>query len=491
MPEVTQVFIFIKILPLNKPSALAFVCTAIQNRLSGIANVPFVVGLSVLLLNDFYLKEQYHNWWTGKLSDVAGLFVFALFWSTLFPRRREVIFFLTALLFAVWKSPYADPFINLCGTYLFSIHRVVDITDLGALLILPLGFWYRPKNTSHVKVNPVLIALITIASFCATSVATPRQTFEPPQYLLFQRDVITVENSDYPARYSVYDLDSLILVRVQEIPIEQHPQLNDDFHKSAITADLDLRWLRASRQAYDITTQLSAFSSLRDSLVVRGKTSVSIALDSVIDVLSFKNSRLEGPFRKYSNDGQVLVHGKYKNGLQDSTWTFYNTHNEVISRKTFVNGELNKTTRYEDSILTSEQTHDTRHDTIIKKYFHLAIILLCIAAITAKLISNYRKDDKPTLQLSHFSKIVMALGLPLIIIVISMFIASYIPNPSSPGFFEMFGKLFFGYVVMTPLFVFIFYLLELKNYIDLIFYILLFSLSIVMIEEYMNLKSLL
>jgi hypothetical protein len=85
----------------------------------------------------------------------------------------------------------------------------------------------------------------------------------------------------------------------------------------------------------------------------------------------------------------------------------------------------------------------------------------------------------------------MALGLPLIIIVISMFIASYIPNPYSPGFFEMFGKLFFGYVVMTPLFVFIFYLLELKNYIDLIFYILLFSLSIVMIEEYMNLKSLL
>ena len=39
----------------------------------------FVVGLSLLLLNDLFLKARFHNPLTGKLSDFAGLFVFPLF----------------------------------------------------------------------------------------------------------------------------------------------------------------------------------------------------------------------------------------------------------------------------------------------------------------------------------------------------------------------------------------------------------------------------
>ena len=35
-----------------------------------------LVALGVLLLNDHMLKEQHGNWWTGKLSDVAGMVLF-------------------------------------------------------------------------------------------------------------------------------------------------------------------------------------------------------------------------------------------------------------------------------------------------------------------------------------------------------------------------------------------------------------------------------
>jgi hypothetical protein len=45
----------------------------------------FLGCLFVLLFNDFVLKQQIHNGLTGKLSDFAGLFVFPLFLTALFP----------------------------------------------------------------------------------------------------------------------------------------------------------------------------------------------------------------------------------------------------------------------------------------------------------------------------------------------------------------------------------------------------------------------
>lgn len=35
-----------------------------------------LVALALLLVNDHYLKAQWGNWWTGKLSDAAGMTLF-------------------------------------------------------------------------------------------------------------------------------------------------------------------------------------------------------------------------------------------------------------------------------------------------------------------------------------------------------------------------------------------------------------------------------
>ncbi len=39
---------------------------------------PAMLAIAVLALNDHVLKAQLGGWWTGKLSDVAGLAVFPL-----------------------------------------------------------------------------------------------------------------------------------------------------------------------------------------------------------------------------------------------------------------------------------------------------------------------------------------------------------------------------------------------------------------------------
>lgn len=39
---------------------------------------PVLIGVAVVVLNDHVLKDRYGNWFTGKLSDAAGVFVFPL-----------------------------------------------------------------------------------------------------------------------------------------------------------------------------------------------------------------------------------------------------------------------------------------------------------------------------------------------------------------------------------------------------------------------------
>ena len=67
-------------------------------------SLGFILGLAILLLNDFYLKTLFGNWFTGKLSDFAGLFIFPMFWSILFPRFKNKIYFVTLIIFIYWLS---------------------------------------------------------------------------------------------------------------------------------------------------------------------------------------------------------------------------------------------------------------------------------------------------------------------------------------------------------------------------------------------------
>lgn len=461
-----------------------------KNKLQSVNNIPFLVCLAVLLLNDFYLKAEYHNWITGKLSDICGLFVFASFWAAIFPDKKHKVYISTALLFVLWKSPYSQGFIDFFSQAFYPIHRLVDVTDLFALFILPIAFYYNPENSARLKLNPVVLGLLTIFSFCATSVPEPTQQFEQPQYLLFKSGITTFQSREYPSEYQVYELDSLIIVDIKEIRIDKRAPINDEFHKVQILKDIELRLLRDLKNPYGSQDEISDYDQLLDSLIVAESTSITLQLDSITDHLNFKKSRLHGDFKRFSSDNSLLIEGTFNNGVEDSVWSFYNEQNAIALKKYFENGELTKTQRFEGAEIISENHFITREETVRNKYFHLAIIALLIIGLVVKLYLNFkRSEQKDIIKVSHFAKTAGALVLPLVILILAKFLSSLIPNSYSTFDFQIIGEAILVYFIATPLFFLIFYLVKLRSQFYLIYYILLLSLSIVFIEECFYLQS--
>lgn len=153
-----------------------------KRNLDLLTSPGFVAGLLLLLANDLLLKPVFHNAFTGKLSDFAGLFVFPLFWSALAPRRRREIYVLTALGFVFWKSAYAQPLIDAWNSLgLLRVARVVDPTDLLALVALPASFAYlrrrgaaesRPSPFALRRAATFAVLLLSVFAFAATSYRT-------------------------------------------------------------------------------------------------------------------------------------------------------------------------------------------------------------------------------------------------------------------------------------------------------------------------------
>ncbi len=144
---------------------------------ASLLSAPFVLSLGLLLLNDFVLKSQFPGWLTGKLSDFAGLLVFAMFWTVVFPQQKRWMYLLSGACFIWWKTPASQDFIDIFSQYgPFVIGRVVDYTDFIAVLILPIGFWYQKKGyvlpASQIPLRQIsgyALAGIAVFAFCATS----------------------------------------------------------------------------------------------------------------------------------------------------------------------------------------------------------------------------------------------------------------------------------------------------------------------------------
>ena len=117
----------------------------IQERL--ILSPGFLLGLAILAGNDFLWKAHYHNWLTGKLSDFAGLWSITLLTFAIVKIRPRWVILFWAISFLFWKSLYSQPLIDSWNqTGLPTIGRVVDLTDLTAIFILPIAFIYARKR---------------------------------------------------------------------------------------------------------------------------------------------------------------------------------------------------------------------------------------------------------------------------------------------------------------------------------------------------------
>jgi len=144
----------------------------IKRDSSILLNIPFIIGLVILILNDFFLKQYYSNLLTGKLSDFTGLFIFPMLLTYLLPTKKKIIYIFTFIGFVLWKLPIADLFINYWNKFsVFNINRVIDYTDYFALIVLPLSYFHKPKqlNLPHQRFGVNFVGLVAFIAFCSTA----------------------------------------------------------------------------------------------------------------------------------------------------------------------------------------------------------------------------------------------------------------------------------------------------------------------------------
>ena len=138
-------------------------------------NWIFIPGIFLLCLNDHYLKYQLSNWFSGKFSDFIGLLIFPMFLQFVFPRLRVSVL-LTGIFFIFWKLPLSTPFITAYNSIaIIPITRVVDYSDLLALSVLPLAYYFIQRIDQY-RISSLppavltwLVAIPAVVVFMATS----------------------------------------------------------------------------------------------------------------------------------------------------------------------------------------------------------------------------------------------------------------------------------------------------------------------------------
>lgn len=213
----------------------------------------FLISLSLLLLNDFLLKQTFHNILTGKISDFAGLFVFPIFFYAFFPKNKKTIFILTGIFFSFWKSELSQPIINFWNSsLLFPIHRTVDYTDLLALMSLPAAYKFSDTESQIYfpwgRVGWAFSFTLSLFAFCATSYQRNfdyENTYDFP----YSKEELVRKINSFGKKFSPYNL-----------PLSLNIKHANDFR----TEGTDTIWYFASSYK-TYTTKTKTADGTRDS----------------------------------------------------------------------------------------------------------------------------------------------------------------------------------------------------------------------------------
>ncbi len=219
----------------------------------------YIFSLFLLILNDVILKSAYHNAITGKLSDFAGLFVFAGFWSCVFPKSKTTVHWMIAIVFVWWKSSYSEELIQILHQIHLPVNRVVDWTDCIAISVLPMSLWQlkRRGHQSNFKVRSILnpiLACVSLFAFVATSV--------PPLRPVSLNKI----NKEYRFPFSKRELVSrLNMVQIKEIQSQEWLRGYVNFD-----AGRNIFYVRGSN---DTLVQLLDYKQIQDDNIIRIRSS--------------------------------------------------------------------------------------------------------------------------------------------------------------------------------------------------------------------------
>jgi len=220
---------------------------ALDRSLHCLSRPPAVIAVSLLLLNDHFLKAAFPGWWTGKLSDVAGLFFFPFVVSALLalildrmnvpPRLTAAsAFWLVGGWFAAMKTiPLANEVTVSVWQHLAGgpVAIVPDPTDLLALLLLwpAWRLWQRSAQGAPTPSrSPGWQEWFLLSVASAASLAT--SCIEPPAVYDVFADaeelyaVVTAEG--YGAVYQFLAADNRWApVNIEPPPLAEAPQAQE------------------------------------------------------------------------------------------------------------------------------------------------------------------------------------------------------------------------------------------------------------------------
>lgn len=439
---------------------------------------PFMISLFLLFVNDFILKAAFPNTLTGKLSDFCGLYAFAFFFSKIFPENKKfAVHLITAVLFIIWKSPLSQPFITLFSTYFFTIDRVVDYTDLWALFVLPLSYFTQAKSFDRFY-KTIGLSFVALFAFTATSRSMPTFSFFEPQYLLIKNtkpvEVFTLSNKN-----KSITIDSLILIRITEIELSQHPQLYDDFQQKVLLEHLDQC---VSYKEDSVSGQVKYRNISSNDLYTKPIT-LQHQEDSCLEKLSFLNGRLHGAYTRYINQ-QAIVSGFYKNGIPDSVWTYYTYAGLLDQQDIYENGEKVKHMEYSDGEHTSNSYVTTRQN---KKTIAIIIFgTMCLVLLLAS-YHLWRQYKKAIRSVRIVERIIYPIILPIFVFIITFLLLGLIPGSDMLGAIGIQGL---SLIIGCPVFFIIYFAIDKHSIYTFLLWMLIYILLIMLLHDFNFLNNL-
>jgi hypothetical protein len=269
----------------------------------------YIFSLFLLILNDAFLKSVFHNDITGKLSDFAGLFVFAGFWSCVFPKSKTTIHWMIAIVFVWWKSSLSEELIQILPQFHLPFNRVEDWTDCITISVLPMSLWLlkRRSHQSNFKArsiwNPVL-AGVSLLAFVATTIPKKGEHH------------FSNINKEYRFPFSKRELVSrLNMVQIQEI--HSHKRLRGYVN---FDASRNVFYVRGSN---DTLAQLLDYKKIQEDTLIRIRSSFAemqiygnadtFSVLKLVSFVKFSRRDLYYPFTGDTTASKISITSKFEN----------------------------------------------------------------------------------------------------------------------------------------------------------------------------------
>ncbi|MDO5980121.1 hypothetical protein [Flavivirga spongiicola] len=255
-------------------------------------NYIVVFGIILLFLNDHYFKWEFSNWITGKLSDFIGLLILPFFLTFFFPKTMKWHVILTGLFFVFWKSPFSQGFIDVYNSIAFiEITRVVDYSDLVALSILPLSYYFLKQifiidklRIDKINIHPVIILFPSIIIFMATS---------PPYWHRFTHSEGDIKFYKNTIKVKMNQEEVLEKMRDYKIEAVVDTTFGNDFHRDSYVKELGF---------YQIDQIIIDTDTIRDvkfSMISFKEGRTKVFLNSMNISKNIKEKDVKNELRKY------------------------------------------------------------------------------------------------------------------------------------------------------------------------------------------------